>query len=150
MSRPSPTSPNQITQEQAEQQLNQLVGEIRVLESYYNEIVGKIQTATAGIADTRSSIEAINTLSKNPSGDFLLPLGSGVLLPTSGLIAKTTIVSVGAGVAIEKNLDSSKAYLLAREKEFGAALSALEQQRREIGSRLDAGRTLLQQITGQS
>lgn len=151
MSRPNkPPVPNQITQEQAEQQLNQLVGEIRVLEAYYNEIVSKIQSASVGISDARSSMESIDSLVKNPGGEFLLPLGSGLLLPANNLNAKKIIVSVGAGVAIEKDFDSAKTFLISREKELETALKALEQQRREIGSRLDAGRGLLQQITGQN
>lgn len=151
MSRASKSpAPNQITQEQAEQQLNQLVGEIRVLEAYYNELVTRIQTASAGISDARSSMDSIDSLVKNPGGEFLLPLGSGLLLPANALTAKTLIVSVGAGVAIEKDFDSAKAFLITREKELQAALNSLEQQRREIGSRLESGRALLQQITGQN
>lgn len=150
MSATNKPQPTQLTQEQAEQQLNQLVGEIRILEAYYNELVAKIQTASAGISDARSSRESIDSLVKNPGGEFLLPLGSGLLLPANGLNAKALIVNVGAGVAIEKDFDSAKALLMAREKELETALNSLEQQRREIGSRLDAGRSLLQQITGQN
>lgn len=150
MSRTNKPQPGQLTQEQAEQQLNQLVGEIRVLEAYYNELVAKIQTASVGITDARSSRESIDTLMKNPNGEFLLPLGSGLLLPANGLNAKTVVVNVGAGVAIERDFDTAKAFLMAREKELETALNSLEQQRREIGSRLDAGRSLLQQITGQN
>ncbi|MDG6998689.1 MAG: prefoldin subunit alpha [Nitrososphaerota archaeon] len=150
MSRTNKPQPSQLTQEQAEQQLNQLVGEIRILEAYYNELVAKIQTASAGISDARSSRESIDTLMKNPNGEFLLPLGSGLLLPANGLNAKTVVVNVGAGVAIERDFDTAKAFLMTREKELETALNSLEQQRREIGSRLDAGRSLLQQITGQN
>ena len=53
-------------------------------------------------------------------------------------------------MAIEKDLESAKAFLQAREKEYDAGLNTLDQQRREISSRLDAGRNLLRQITGQS
>ena len=70
--------------------------------------------------------------------------------PVSEIEAKTLILSVGAGVAVEKDLNSCKAFLQAREKELEKAISALEQQRREIGSRLDSGRAVLQRITGQS
>ena len=151
MSKPNRSpSTNKITAEQAEQQLNQLVSEIRILESYYNEIVTRIQTASAALSDMRSAVQSIDGLAQNSNGDFLLPIGGGLLLPTNNLDPKRLILSVGAGVAIEKDFDSAKAFLIAREKELQTAMSSLEQQRREISSRLDAGKDLLQQITGQS
>jgi prefoldin alpha subunit len=142
--------PQQLTEEQAEQQLNQLVSEIRVLEAYYNEIVSRIQAATAALSDVRSAIQAVDGLAQNQKQEMLFPIGGGLLLPLNDVEAKRLIVSVGAGVAIEKDLDSSKAFLQARQKEVERAVGALEQQRREIGSRLEAGRSMLQQITGQS
>ncbi|MDG6905951.1 MAG: prefoldin subunit alpha [Nitrososphaerota archaeon] len=149
MSKPSQKPQAQASQEQVEQQLNQLVSEIRILESYYNEVVSKIQTASSALSDVRATIQSIDGLAKNPNNDFLIPIGAGLLLPTSNLETKKLVLSVGAGVAIEKDLDSSKAFLQAREKEYSSALNTLDQQRKEIGSRLEAGRNILQQITGQ-
>ena len=151
MSKPNPSpSANQATQDQVEQQLNQLVSEIRLLEQYYNEVSQKIQSASAEYSDMRSAIQSIDGLAKNSNGDFLIPIGGGLLLPASNLDPKKIILSVGAGVAIEKDLDSAKAFLQTRVKEFEAGLNTLDQQRREISSRLEAGRNLLQQITGQN
>jgi prefoldin alpha subunit len=148
-SKPSPPA-SKMTQEQVEQQLNQLVSEIRILESYYNEITQKIQNASAAYSDTHSAIQSIDEFAKNPSGDFLIPIGAGLLLPANNLDSKKLILSVGAGVAIEKDLDSAKVFLQAREREYDAAINTLEQQRREVASRLEAGKNLLQQITGQA
>ena len=151
MSKQNPgTSPPQFTQEQAEQQLNQLLSEIRTLEAYYNEIVARIQAASAAVSDIRSAVLSIDCLAQNQNEDFLLPIGAGMLLPAANLSTKRLIVNVGGGVAIEKDLDSAKAFLKARERELETALNSLEQQRREISSRLEAGRNILQQITGQS
>jgi prefoldin alpha subunit len=142
--------PAPLTEEQAEQQLNQLVSELRTLEAYYNEIVSRIQAASSGASDFRAAIQAVDALIQNPKSDLLVPIGGGLLLPVNEVSAKSLVLSVGAGVAIEKDLDSCKAFLMAREKELERALSALEQQRREIGSRLESGRAVLQKITGQS
>ena len=151
MSKPNRSpSTNRVTAEQAEQQLNQLVSEIRILESYYNEIMTRMQTASSALSDMRSAVQSIDGLAQNSNGDFLLPIGSGLLLPASKLDSKKLILSVGAGVAIEKDFDSAKAFLIAREKELDIAINSLEQQRREVSSRLDAGKDLLQRITGQA
>jgi prefoldin alpha subunit len=140
----------QLTEEQAERQLNQLVNEIQTLEAYYNDIVSRIQAASAGLNDFRAAIQAVDILMQSPKNDLLIPIGGGLLLPVSDVEGKRLVLSVGAGVAIEKDLDSSKAFLQAREKELERAASALEQQRREIGSRLDSNRAVLQRLTGQS
>jgi prefoldin alpha subunit len=142
--------PPQLTEEQAEQQLNQLVSEIRTLEAYYNEIVSRIQAASSGLSDFRAAIQGVDALSQNPKSDLLIPIGGGLLLPVNGVEANSVILSVGAGVAIQKDLPSCKVFLQAREKELERAISGLEQQRREIGSRLDSARAILQRITGQS
>lgn len=151
MSKPNSTPPaTEMNQEQAEQQLNQLVQEIRVMESYYNEVVARIQNTSAAQSDVRSTIQSIDGIAQNPNGEYLLTIGGGLLLPTSNLESKRFVLSIGAGVAIERDFDSAKAFLQARDKEYGAALNALEQQRRELGSRLEQGKNFLQQITGQS
>src|SRR5579872_954563 len=146
---PISQQPPQLTEDQAEQQLNQLVSEIRTLEAYYNEVVSRIQAVSSGVADFRAAIKGVDALMQNPKSDLLVPIGGGLLLPVNEIDAKTLILSVGAGVAVEKDLNSCKAFLLAREKELEKAVSALEQQRREIGSRLDSGRAVLQRLTGQ-
>jgi prefoldin alpha subunit len=142
--------PKEITQEQAEQQLNQLVSEIRTLEAYYNEIVSRMQAASNGLTEFRAAIQAVDALNQGQKSDLLIPIGGGLLLPVSEVETKRLILSVGAGVALEKDMDSAKSFLQAREKELERAVDALEQQRKEIGSRLESGKAVLQQLTGQS
>ncbi len=136
-------------QRQAEQQLNQLVAEIRMLETYYQEISSRVQAASAALSDSRAALHAIEEFGKSPSSDLLVPIGGGVFLPTNGVEVKRVVLSVGAGVAIEKDTDYAKIFLQARQKELETAITTLDQQRKEIGSRLDAGRAMLQQISGQ-
>jgi prefoldin alpha subunit len=137
-------------QERAERQLNNLVSEIRLLESYYQEVVAREQAVSDALTETRSAVEAIDGLAKNPKAEVLLPLGAGILLPAKELEPKKYVVSVGSGVAIEKDVDSARTFLQSRQKELESGISSLEQQRREIGSRLEAGRSALKSITGQA
>ena len=50
----------------------------------------------------RSAIQSIDGLAQNANGDFLIPIGGGLLLPASNLSPKKLILSVGVAVAIEK------------------------------------------------
>jgi prefoldin alpha subunit len=135
---------------QAEQQLNQLLTEIRLLENYYQEALARVQAASTALTDSRSAIEAINAIAADPKNEFLLSIGGGLLLPVKDLGSTKLLLSVGAGVVIEKDLDSAKAFLQTRQKELEKALTTLDQQRREIGTRLDQDRAVLRQATGQA
>ena len=136
-------------QAQAEQQLDRLVNEVRLLEGYYQEVTVREQSASNALTETRSAIEAIDGLSENPKSEVLLPIGAGILLPLKDVETRKYIVSVGAGIAIEKDVVAVRNFLDERQKEVQSAVTGLAQQRREIGSRLEAGKSALRQITGQ-
>ncbi|MHB1908072.1 MAG: prefoldin subunit alpha [Nitrososphaerales archaeon] len=138
-------SPND--QQEIQQRFNQLVADVRVLESYYQEIVNREQTVSAVLVETRAALESYNELSKNETNELLVPIGSGSLIKaTCGKIDKV-VVSVGAGVAIEKAGSDAKAFLESRLKDLEKSGASLEQQRQEIASRLEVGRQTLQRIT---
>ncbi len=140
-------APRPETQAQVEERVNQLVAELRVLEAYYQEIDVRRQTASAALLDTRAASEALNAMSATSDNDLLIPIGGGMLIPVTSGPLKRFVVNVGAGIAIEKNADSAKIFLQSRESELEKAVTALEQQRMEVGSRLEAGRSALQQLT---
>jgi len=121
-----------------------------MLEGYYQEATDRTQSAFDALNETRSAIDAVDGLAKSPKSEVLLSVGAGVLLPVKEVEVKKYLISVGAGVAIEKDVPAVRAFLEARQKEIQQAVTMLEQQRREIGTRLEAGRSALQQITGRS
>jgi prefoldin alpha subunit len=137
-------------QEQIQQQFNQLVAEVRLLESYYQEVLGRQQSVSAALIDTRAALEALDSLSLSENSSLLVPIGGGTLIPVEAPPIKNLVVSVGAGVAIEKDRDSAKSFLSARKSELEKAVSSLEQQRKEIGSRLEVGRATIQRIADAS
>ncbi len=137
---------DQAKQQEVQQQFNNLVAEVRLLESYYQEVVGRQQQVSGALIDTRAALEALEALPLADSADLLIPIGGGTLIPVQAPPIKNVVVSVGAGVAIEKNRDSAKEYLQARRSELEKAVTNLEQQRKEIGSRLEVGRATIQRI----
>jgi prefoldin alpha subunit len=147
MSPRSPRRPTQSTENQLEQQINQLVGELRVLEAYFQEIEIRRQTASAALLDTRAASEALGAMSATSDNELLVPIGGGLLLPVNSGPVKKFVVNIGAGAAVEKSPDSAKIFLQSREKELEKAVTTLEQQRTEVSSRLEAGRAALQQIS---
>ena len=142
-----PLGANVPTQEQAQERFNQLVQEVRLLEAYYQEVISRQQAMSAGISETRAALEALDGLSKSEKTELLVPVGGGTLLPVSAAPVDKLVVSVGAGVAVEKDLTSAKAFLTSRRQELEKAVSTLEEQRKEIGSRLEAQKATLQRMT---
>jgi prefoldin alpha subunit len=137
-----------VSDQKLQEQFNQLLQEVRILEAYYQEITSRQQTVSAALVETRAASEAINSLTKSESNELLIPVGAGTLIYASTTGLKRAIVSVGAGVAIEKDVEAAKAFLQARRQDLEKAMTSLEGQRKEIGTRLDAGRATIQRITG--
>ncbi len=136
-----------VQAQQAQEKFNQLVQEVRLLESYYQEILSRQQAMSAGILETRAALEALDGLSTSEKTELLIPVGGGTLLPVSAAPVEKLVVSLGAGVAVEKDVTSTKAFLTSRRQELEKAVSTLEEQRKEIGSRLEAQKTALQRMT---
>ncbi len=136
----------QENQQQVQQQFNQLVEEVRLLESYYQEVVTREQSLSAALIDNRAAHEALDVLSKTESNDLLVPIGGGTLVPVSAPPVEKLVVSVGAGIAVEKSAEDAKSFLTSRRQELEKGVTTLEQQRKEIGSRLEVGRATLQRI----
>lgn len=137
-------------QHEIQQQFNQLVAEVRLLEQYYQEVVTRQQSVSAALIDTRAALEALEALPISENAELLVPIGGGTLIPVDAPPVKSVVVSIGAGVALEKDRDSAKAYMQARRSELEKAVTTLEQQRKEIGSRLEVGRSTLQRIADSS
>jgi prefoldin alpha subunit len=140
----------QQEQQRMQEQFNQLVAEVRLLEAYYQEVTNRQQSVSAALIDARAALEALDTLSKNQSNELLVPVGAGTLIFATAGALDRIIVSVGAGVAIEKSLESAKLFLQARRQDLEKAITSLESQRKEIASRLEVGRATIQRITGSS
>lgn len=141
---------NAVSEQQIQEQFNQLVSEVRLLEAYYQEIVTRQQTASAALMDARAALEAMGSLSKTENSELLVPLGGGTLIFASAGKLERLVVSVGAGVAIEKTTDAAKTFLEGRKRDLEKAVTTLEGQRKEIGSRLEVGRATIQRIAGVS
>jgi prefoldin alpha subunit len=133
-----------------QEQFNQLVAEVRLLEAYYQEVTNRQQSVSAALIDARAALDALDTLSKSENNELLVPVGAGTLIFATAKALDKIIVSVGAGVAIEKNLESAKSFLQSRRQDLEKAITSLESQRKEIGSRLEVGRATIQRIAGSS
>ncbi|HKW05447.1 MAG TPA: prefoldin subunit alpha [Nitrososphaerales archaeon] len=135
-----------IKRDSSQEKLDQLVQEVQILEAYYQEIEGRQQALSAAIIEARAALDALDTLSKSEKTELLVPIGGGTLLPVEAPPLQKLVLSVGAGVAVEKDVTAAKSFLTIRMQEQEKGLTALELQRKEIGSRLQAQRNALQKL----
>ena len=136
----------------AEETINALVVEARVLENTYNELTARQNLLERALLETRAALDAITGLDANPSAEILTQIGGGAMLRSPPPSTDEVLVNVGSGVVIEKPREEAKALLDERNREVEKMILSLANQRNEIAERINSDRqvlnTLLSQQTG--
>ncbi|MGH9992702.1 MAG: prefoldin subunit alpha [Nitrososphaera sp.] len=120
-----------------EQRINEMVQQSRVLEAYMNDIMTRQLTVTRLMEEARLASTTIQNITSDSEVESLMPVGIGVYVKTNVPPIKKLLVSMGAGVAVEKSRDDALNYVEARIKEYEVAARQLEAQRQEIETRME-------------
>ncbi len=120
-----------------EQRINEMVQQSRVLEAYMNDIVTRQLTVTRLMEEARLASTTIQNITSESEVESLMPVGIGVYVKTNVPPIKKLLVSMGAGVAVEKSRDDALNYVEARIKEYEVAARQLEAQRQDIEMRME-------------
>lgn len=123
-----------------EEKLQALVGQMKVIEAYLNDILTKEATVSRLIEEGRSAIDAIRSMSGTDDMQTLMPIGIGVYMQTSVAPAGKLLVSVGSGVAIEKSRDDAVNYIETRIKELEVALRSMFSQKQDLAMKMEQTR----------
>ena len=132
-----------------EETINALVVESRVLESTYNEFTSRQNLLERALLETRAALDAIAGLTGSPSKEILTQIGGGAMLRSPPPSVDKVLVSVGAGVVIEKPMDEAKALLEARNRDVEKTILSLANQRNEIADRINSDRQALNTLLSQ-
>jgi prefoldin alpha subunit len=120
-----------------EQRINEMVQQSRVLEAYMNDIMTRQVTVTKLMEEARMASTSIQGISQDSEVESLMPVGIGVYVKTNVPPVKKLVVTLGAGVALEKTREDALNYVEARIKEYEVAARQLEAQRQEIAMRME-------------
>jgi prefoldin alpha subunit len=131
-------------EESDEDKVNNLVVEIRVLESTYNELTSRQNLLERALVENRAALDSIKGLSGKNSGEALIQIGGGAILRSPTPEVDKVLVSVGANVVIEKPREEAVAIMEERSKEVERSIVSILGQREEIAQRLEADRQLIQ------
>jgi prefoldin alpha subunit len=129
-----------------EERANNLVGEIRMLESTFEEFSGRQNLLERILIETRSSIDTLTGLESTKTEEVLIPVGGGILVRATPPKTDKVLLNVGANVVVEKDREYAKKFMEARAKELEESIVAINSQRNQIAQRVDSDRRALQSI----
>src|SRR5919109_1039660 len=103
---PPAIAPRQRDAAATEEEMRQLLAEIRFLESTARVLQSRLDIVTAALSETLSAIQTLEgTKEKDQDTDSLLPIGSGSFLKAKLTDPKMVMIGVGAGIIIEKPIE---------------------------------------------
>ncbi len=130
----------------SEEQAQQLMQQMQMLETYFSELSQREGTFLSVLRETTAAIESIKSLSKKPESETLIPIGIGTYVPTKILSNSKIVLSIGAGVAVEKDFPSAINYLEAHIKEIEVALQDNAAKKQDAAAQLEQGREKINQL----
>jgi len=130
----------------SEEQAQQLMQQMQMLETYFSELSQREGTFLSVLRETTAAIESIKSLSQKPESETLVPIGIGTYVPTKILSNSKIVLSIGAGVAVEKDFPSAINYLEAHIKEIEVALQDNAAKKQDVAARLEQGREQINKL----
>lgn len=124
----------------AEEKLQRMILELKVLEAYYNELTAKETLLARAILDSRATAEALKSVPEGSDSEILVPIGAGVLMKIQSPKTDRLLLNLGAGVVVERNKEDVLNYLNTRINELETALSSIGAQKSELENKINAQR----------
>lgn len=136
-------------QPSAEETVNALLAEVRVLESTYNELTARQNLLERALLESRAALDSIKGLT-GQSAEVLTQIGGGAMLRSQPPSTDRVLVSVGSSVVIEKPREEAVAMLEERSRDVEKTIVSIIGQRNEIAERLNSDREFLNRIVARS
>ncbi len=130
----------------SEEQAQQLMQQMQMLETYFSDLSQREGTFLSVLREATAAIESMKSLSQKPESETLVPIGIGTYIPTKILSNSKIVLSIGAGVAVEKDFPSAINYLEAHIKEIEVALQDNAAKKQDAAARLEQGREQINQL----
>ena len=130
----------------SEEQAQQLMQQMQMLETYFSDLSQREGTFLSVLREATAAIESIKSLSQKPESETLVPIGIGTYIPTKISSNSKIVLSIGAGVAVEKDFPSAINYLEAHIKEIEVALQDNTAKKQDAAARLEQGREQINQL----
>jgi prefoldin alpha subunit len=116
-----------------EETLKKLLVEIRMMEGSANLIQSRLRIVSSALEETAIAMNALEGVKGCPKGtEVLVPVGAGSFICAELSDVEKAITGVGAGVCIEKSIESSTTDLKERQAELEKLSASLRQQLEQL------------------
>ena len=134
----------------SEEQAQQLLYQMQMLEGHLSELTQREGTIMSIIREASSAIQSLKTIDTKTDNETLVPVGLGTFIKTKTVPNEKLILNIGAGIAVEKDKDSTINFLELRLKEMQVALQDTSNQKQQISASLEQGKQQMEQMLAAS
>lgn len=127
--------------------VRQLATEIRILEGSIGALQSRLDIVRAAINEVSLAFNTLDGLKKLEDGDStLVPVGAGSYVRMKIADSKKLVMGIGAGAAMEKDVESSVGELKGRLEELDKARTSIQQQLDQTVARYQQDREALEEL----
>jgi prefoldin alpha subunit len=138
------------SQVKEEDVVRQLASEIRILEGSIGVLQSRLDIVRAAINEVTLAYNTLDGVKNIKEGEStLVPVGAGSYIRMQIGDSKKMIMGVGAGVAMEKDVESSIEELKVRLQELEKARTSIQQQLDQTATRYQQDRDALEDLLRQ-
>ncbi len=135
------------TQMREEDIVRQLATEIRILEGSIGALQSRLDVVRAATNEVTLAFNTLDGLKKLQDGDStLVPVGAGSYVRMNIADSKKLVMGIGAGAAMEKDVESSVSELKGRLEELDKARTSIQQQLDQTVGRYQQDRDALEEL----
>jgi prefoldin alpha subunit len=133
---------------QKENQLRQILLEIRMMEGTVNTLRQRLQIVIASISELKIAKNSLEDLNKIELGNHLLvPVGGAAFVNANLGEINKVVVGIGADVSVEMTFDDAVADITERLNEMDKAQESIEQQVGQIMAQLEAHQSIAERLS---
>ena len=135
---------------QKENQLRQLVNEMRMMEGTVNTLQQRLQVVLSSVSELRLAKQSLGDLNDIKSGsNLLVPVGGAAFIKANLGNVEKVVVGIGANVSLEMEYDDAVKDVDERLQEMDKAQTSIEQQLGQIMAQLQSHQSMAERLSAE-
>ena len=136
--------------QQKENQLRQIVGEMRQMEGSVNVLQQRFSQVMGAVSELRLAEKSLGDLKETqPDSNLLVPVGGGAFIDAKMGSIEQVVVGIGAGVSVEMQYDAAVEDVKGRLTEMEKAQTAIDQQLRQILAQIESHQSMAERLSAE-
>ena len=127
--------------------VRQLASEIRILEGSIGVLQSRLDIVRGAINEVTLAFNTLEGMKNLQNGDStLVPVGAGSYIRMQVADSKKIVMGIGAGVAVEKDVEGSVEELKGRLQDLDKARTSIQQQLDQTATRYQQDREAIEEL----